>query len=658
MCPQKLANNAKINIENVGGIEQTSLSFSSGINLLTGRNATNRTSLLQAVMAGLGSNSSQISLRAGADEGRVELQIGDKTYTRILKRGSEPGEITLSGSPFVDDTTESDLFAFLLSENKARQEIRTGDPDLHEIVMEPIDTEAIEREITDLQQTVNSIESEIAELHQKEQNIDSLQEQRQSLIEDIEGLTADIETKESELEEREVDLKESRNQQEEFEAAIQELRATQDKLTEVENELEDEREALDSLKSEYQDLVDELSTLELPDENEDTLKRERRSLNKEKDKLQNEIDQFNQVISFNRDLFDEQLSGILEALRSEDDFGDSEDLTHQLVSDEQTVCWTCGQQVDRSRIQETIQIIKSYKQTKVDERNELESSIDDINSKIERVQSKQAEHQQLDDRKKTVERQIEDTERAIQTLEERQQSLTDEVETLKEHVKELETSETHDELLRLNNEINDLEREKKSLERDLENVESRLSDAQSAKDKQNELETELDETKEQLSEARTRIETVEKNAIENFNRHMDDVLDTLDYENIERIWLERRQTEVKKGRQKVDQTIFELNIVRKSDEGTVFEDTISHLSESEREVVGLIFALTGYITHEVYDEVPFLLLDSLEAIDAERIADLIGYFSEYSDFVIAALLPEDTGPATELEATQEIITDI
>jgi len=658
MCSQKLAKNAKISIENIGGIERASLSLSSGINLLTGRNATNRTSLLQAVMAGLGSNSNQISLKAGADEGHVELQIGNKTYTRTLTRGSKPGEITLSGSPFIDDTTESDLFAFLLSENKARQEIRTGDPDLHEIVMDPIDTAAIEREITDLQQTVNSIEDEIEELHKKEQNIDALQEQRLSLIEDIEDLAADIETKQLELEEREVDLKESRDQQEEFEAAIQKLRATQDELTEVENELEDEREALDSLEYEHQELSEELSSLELPDESEDTLKRERRSLNKEKDKIQNKIDKFNQVISFNRDLLDEQLSGISDALRSEDDSSDPENLTHQLVSDEQSVCWTCGQQVDRSRIQETVQVIKSYKQTKVDERNEIESTIDDISSKIERIQSKQAEHQQLDDQKKTAKRQIDDTERAIQTLEERRQSLTDEIEMLKERVEELETSETHDELLNLNNELNELEREKQSLERDLKNVESRLSNAQSAQDKRKELETELDETKEQLSAARTRIETVERNAIENFNQHMDEVLDRLDYENIERIWLERRQTEAKKGRRKVEQTIFELNIVRKSDDGTVFEDTISHLSESEREVVGLIFALTGYITHEVYEEMPFLLLDSLEAIDAERIADLITYFNEYSDFVIAALLPEDTDPATELEATQEIITDI
>lgn len=71
------------------------------------------------------------------------------------------------------------------------------------------------------------------------------------------------------------------------------------------------------------------------------------------------------------------------------------------------------------------------------------------------------------------------------------------------------------------------------------------------------------------------------------------------------------------------------------------ERKVDHLSESEREVTGLVFALAGYRVHEVYEQVPFMLLDSLEAIDAERIADLVEYFSTYSDFLIVALLPDD-----------------
>ncbi len=86
-----------------------------------------------------------------------------------------------------------------------------------------------------------------------------------------------------------------------------------------------------------------------------------------------------------------------------------------------------------------------------------------------------------------------------------------------------------------------------------------------------------------------------------------------------------------------------------------YEDTVDNISESEREVVGLVFALAGYLAHEVYEQVPFMLLDSLEAIDAERIATLIDYFGDYAEYLIAALLPED---AAALPEAYERVTSI
>lgn len=41
---------------------------------------------------------------------------------------------------------------------------------------------------------------------------------------------------------------------------------------------------------------------------------------------------------------------------------------------------------------------------------------------------------------------------------------------------------------------------------------------------------------------------------------------------------------------------------------------MAHLSENEREVVGLVFALSGYLVHDVHEQCPFILLDLLEAL--------------------------------------------
>jgi len=68
-----------------------------------------------------------------------------------------------------------------------------------------------------------------------------------------------------------------------------------------------------------------------------------------------------------------------------------------------------------------------------------------------------------------------------------------------------------------------------------------------------------------------------------------------------------------------------------------------------------VFALAGYLVHEVYETVPFMLLDSLEAIDSERIAALIEYVADYAEFLVAALLPEDAQP---LDSAYARVTEI
>lgn len=136
---------------------------------------------------------------------------------------------------------------------------------------------------------------------------------------------------------------------------------------------------------------------------------------------------------------------------------------------------------------------------------------------------------------------------------------------------------------------------------------------------------------------------------------MDAVLDILEYDNLERIWLERREKEVREGRRKVTRSVFELHIVRQTTGGATYEDTIGHLSESEREVAGLIFALAGYLAHELYETVPFMCLDSLEAIDSTRIAMLVDYLAGFSDYLLLALLPED---AAALDEEYQYVTDI
>jgi hypothetical protein len=136
---------------------------------------------------------------------------------------------------------------------------------------------------------------------------------------------------------------------------------------------------------------------------------------------------------------------------------------------------------------------------------------------------------------------------------------------------------------------------------------------------------------------------------------METILGVLDYANIERIWIERTQQTVREGRRTVERGVFDLHVIRSTDEGTTYEDTIAHLSESEREVTGLVFALAGYLVHDLHESLPFVVIDSLEALDADRIAALVEYFEEYAEYLVVALLPED---AAALDDRHRRVTQI
>lgn len=206
----------------------------------------------------------------------------------------------------------------------------------------------------------------------------------------------------------------------------------------------------------------------------------------------------------------------------------------------------------------------------------------------------------------------------------------------------------HKQANRLEFELGRLEREREEISTEIESVEADLTERE-------ELEAEREQVEVDLTDLRGRIERIETQAIAEFNDHIETVLELLDYANIERIWLERRETETREGRRTVTKTVFDLHVIRSTDSGTTYEDTVSHLSESEREVTGLVFALAGYLAHDLYESMPFVLLDSLETIDSDRIAALVDYFEEYADHVVVALLPED---AAALDDDHERITEI
>ncbi|SET94458.1 archaea-specific SMC-related protein [Natrinema hispanicum] len=643
---KKIRETGTIHAENIGGIEETTVEFSPGVTVLEGRNATNRTSFLQAVMAALGSEN--VSIKGDADEASVELTLGDETYTRTLSRRS--GTIVSDGKPYLDDPMLADLFAFLLESNEARRAVAASD-DLRELIMRPVDTDAIHSEIDRLVEKRRDLERELDEIDDLKGELPGLEEKRTQLTQEIEAKKAELAEKEAELQDADADVEETREEKSALEDKLDELRSKRKQLDDIRYDLETERESLEALNREQQELEDEKAEHpETPVGEISEIESEISRLREQKQTLEAEVSELQSVIGFNEDMLEDADTSALETLSE----GSTEDITEQLLPSDDVTCWTCGSEVEKQQIESTIDQLRQISRAKFDDVNELDDEIDDLNEKKRSFQQAQRERDRIERRLSDLEREIERSENTIDELQTRREEVTDEIETIEAEVEELE-NEDYSAILDLHKEANQIEYELGKLENDLERVEGRIEEIEGRIAQAEDIETRHDEVSAEIEDLRTKIEQIEQNAVEEFNEHMDTVLEMLGYANLDRIWIERVERDVREGRRKVTKSVFQLHVIRTSTSGAAYEDTIDHLSESEREVTGLVFALAGYLAHEVYEDIPFMLLDSLEAIDSERIATLVDYLTDYTGYLLAALLPED---AAALSDEYERVTEI
>lgn len=624
------AKSIEVHVENIGGIDETTATIPPGVTVLVGRNATNRTSFLKAIMALLGTE--EVSLKGGRSTGRVDGTIEGAEYTRTATRHN--GTVKTGGDPYLDSVAAADSFAFLLNSNDARRAVEGG-RNLRDVVLEPFDVGA-------LRETISELEHQRARIAERLDHRSALQSK--------------ADEHQTELERIDQDLTEARDRFATLQSAIETADDTAtaslveryQSVAEVRNELEEVRyeiqtveEGVSALRSEQRtkrSKLDEIEPIEPADELQERFEDKRR----QRQQLDSRLTELQRVVQFNR----QRLESSESLTRPE--MGGESDPTNQLLKDT-TTCWTCGSTVETNQIRSTVQELEAYRQELLDRRESIGAQLPELEERLEDLEDRREAVRALRDRLDEIEAERERREGRLQTLQERKRELETVVE--RSHDSADEPSED-DQLLETYTEASRLEATIDHLEHERESVQGELDSTTEKIDELADLENRKATVTEELRNERDAVDSLERSAIETFNSKMEEILDQLGYDNIERIWLERRingDTD-----DIVPDADFDLHVVRTTDDGTVYEDTVGHLSESEREITGLVFALAGYLAHEVHERLPFLVLDSLEAIDGERIATLIDYMSEYATFVLVALLPDD---AQYVEADHRI-TDI
>jgi len=398
--------------------------------------------------------------------------------------------------------------------------------------------------------------------------------------------------------------------------------------------LETEQDSLESLRAEQRKVESDYE--ELPETSAGDLEELESRIERlrKKQELESKLNELQSVIGFNQERLEDGAEEFMEAVE-----GDSEAVTDELLPDEMVTCWTCGSEVDADQIETTIEKLRNLSQETIGEINDLESDLEEAMSERRELQTQQRERERLERQQHELKDEFEKTEARIKTLSERRDELRDEIEAIEEEVEPLE-NDAYGEILDLHKKANQLEYDLGTLENDLERVEENIATIEGRLNEEDELEARREELDDEIQELRMKIERIKQQAIEAFNEHMEAMLEVLEYEtSYESGWSGPKLS--REGHRKRTKGVFDLHIVRQTDSGATYEDRVENLSESERGVTGLIFALAGYLAHEVYETVPFMLLDSLEAIDTHRIAVPVEYLEEYSEYLVVVLLPED-----------------
>jgi septal ring factor EnvC (AmiA/AmiB activator) len=606
-------------VENLGGIASSQVRLADGVSVLTGRNATNRTSLLRAIGAALGGSSG--ALKADADEGSVTLSVDGAQYTRTFERDGD--RVRVGGDPYTDEATLVDQYACLLADNPARRAVERGDAAaLRSFIMAPVDTDALEARIGRTRRTIESLREELSAAKRQREWKPELQRRLADLREELAEVRESLDATSESVAAFEADVEDAQAAEE----VVDDLKETRETYERVRNRLETQRDALDSLRAERDEVQAELDSLTLPDVDRSQLEAEIERLQRRARELETTVTNLLSIVEFNEQLTDEAALPTV---------GGNEDTTEALDPSAGTVeCWTCGTTVERAAIDERLDDLRDVIDEKRTERNELRSTVESRRAELDEVREAADERQALEAEVSDIEAEIADREATVQQLERRTEELRtqiDELEAAAEASDELRDSD----LLAQYQRRSELEYERGQLEEQIESVEGELQSVREAESRIDDIELRLDEREAELEAARTRVEELERSAVETFNEHMETVLTLLGYENIERVWIERTRPS------EDGDSEFVLHVVRATDEEVVYEDTVRHLSESEREVIGLVVALAGYLVHDVHETVPVMVLDSLEAIDADRIAALVEYFAGFVPHLVVALLPED-----------------
>lgn len=590
-------NTMDLHIENIGGIDETDLEFENGTTLITGRNASNKTSLLRALLFAFGED--EVPIRTGADRARVEMSLGDRSVERTAT--AQGRGISVSGSPFIDDPEQKQLFsrfAGLLETNPLRTAVQTNTA-FEELLKEPMNIDSLEAERADKLARKRDLQSRLDDLSGVDEELASVENDLETRRQELNDLEAELDSLYDDLPEEENDDLENLRQRR------TELVSERERLT---AQIDDTEAAIERVDSTIADVEEQLNGIDT-DRDTQSLRNRRAEIRDELEDIERRIDTLQSALTANRAMLETDMRDLFE---------------YESGIDEDTYeCWACGKQAPESAFESVVdrigELISEEKARKKEYRPELE----EIEEELESAEKARRERSRLEERIQSLRSKQESR---ADSLEEKREQLADVEEklaALDDEIRE-EKEDRADDQSEVSQRIEEARVDVETKRREIQRLESRISELRDRQDERTGVRDELETINDEIQELTNRIENLETDLRTTFNDAMEELLDVLDFESVERMWLSGD---------------FEIVVAREVD-GTVREDSVENLAESERGMIGLVLGLAGYLAYDVEEVAPVLVLDSLGEFDAERTNRLVDYFSEHTEYLFAAVHPE------------------
>lgn len=595
----------ELEVSNIGGIEKETFELSPGVTLLTGPNASNKTSLLNAFAFALGAKSAP--LRSGSTEGWVELSNDDINIHRQLTHAN--GETKISGQSLLETTEDSAgdpkclaTFINLLEFNSFRTAIRRGDP-IESLLMGPLDIEDLEEERAKLIKSKKNLDSKISDLDVSQTELERVQEKRESINAELDELHEEL----SNLRTR----RDSTEEQDELSEYHQKQADLNAERTQLSSDIQDITDSIDRLEQQRQAALEEVNEAQQEAESydPDKIRRNRRELRERLDTADERIETLQTAVTANREMLDLDI-----------DWAGSHE--HNISAD-RIRCWACGSMADRNRFEATIEEILDSIADERGKRDKLKPQLNELDEDLKAYNNAQSRAADSKDRVRELKKRTEQRQNSLQTKRELLADVNEELADVQQQIDEMRKT-NNGQGNKLDDKIEQTQKEVLSKQSELTRLDSVLSDIRADIEKRDELTQQREDLRERIQSVTNEIEQAEQRLRESFNTTVADLIERLEFDSFERIWLDGS---------------FEIVVAREI-EGTIHRSPVAHLSEGEREMVGLVCGLAGYITYDLDDTIPVLLLDSLGAFDINRLEPLISYFSDRTEYLVVAVYPE------------------